>query len=341
MSRKYSLKDKELFNLRISTANSRANIKKIFRLLNIRYKERFNGLWFKCIMRNHRKDKTPSAKITIDPLSPHYGIWHCFGCKCSGNIIQLVEEWKDISFMEALTIVENNAIEYRDYDGNILTDSVKPVLQKPKLPQYYESPTDPKEWEKEYLQYLLSRRAHWNLIRRYHIGYVDAGYLYKRVILPVMLGMEYRTYIARSIRNDIPTEDKVTTAPNGKPGLFGSQFAKFTEHPAIIVEGWADKFHVDEIGYPNCMSLQTDRLHIDQFNFLKQFPYTIVIPDGDDGGKILIDSLSPYIQDYEFKIGEIPEGEDPDSTSTEILQDALIFAEPWKPAMYSFSVEEI
>jgi len=240
---------------------------------------------------------------------------------------------EDIPFMEALTLVERYQLEGED------PNVVKPFYKSPVMPKFYLSPEKKSEWDERFLNYLLGRGILWEQIVGHRIGYVDAGYYNDRIVVPVMLGTQFRTFVARSINPNIPPEKKVTSAKDGDPGLFGSEFAHPTKGPAIVSEGWTDALHVERIGYANSMSIQTSELHSDQFAFLKRFEYTIVLPDGDAAGRKLVDKLAPWIDDHDFLIVEIPEGNDPDDMSDEGLEEAIGNAKEWEPSKEDFEIE--
>lgn len=332
---------------RIQNAVKRANVEEILQTLDVRYKKHRNDdLWFKCVMRNHRNDKTASAHINCDPLNPYHGVWSCFGCNSAGTIIALIQHVRDTTFREALAITER--IQHTDLP--VLDDIeveqvevVKPfynhrLIDLPKLAQF---PTTEQEWDHEYLSYLYKRDIEWSQIQEHHIGYVDGGKYDGRIICPVLLFDELRTFVARSIvpKSDLP----VLTPFEGMPGLFGSELSDVRKGPAIISEGWADALAIERVGYPNSMSCQTDRLHPDQIKFLKDFRYTIIIPDNDNGGRIFIDSLAEYIYDMQIYIARLTESKDPAESWLRNgmleIEHAIQEAEPWKPAEEIFEIE--
>lgn len=127
--------------------------------------------------------------------------------------------------------------------------------------------------------------------------------------------------------------------PNGLVGLFGSELSDPRLGPAIICEGWADALHVERLGYPNCMAIQTSNLHENQWEFIKQFEYTIVMPDGDNGGNFFIDTIAPYIDEHEFLIARVPWGKDPADSTDEEIVEAIEEATKWAPSKQDVKLE--
>jgi DNA primase len=72
---------------------------------------------------------------------------------------------------------------------------------------------------------------------------------------------------------------------------------------------------------------------------LKQFPYVVFVPDGDDGGNHLIDSLAPHIEDIKIYIAKIPWGKDPAICTEEEIESAIGSASLWKPSEEKMIVE--
>lgn len=272
-----------------------------------------------------------------DQTSDYHALWHCFGCGESGHVIALVEQALNMRFLEALMVVEHHQYAgdppvKRFYRG-IVT-----------LPKFYEAPRHQDDWNPRYLNYLFNRGITWKQIRNHRIGYVDAGKFVNRVIVPVMLNGELKTWVGRSILENVNPDRRVTSAKAGEPGLFGSEMSNPYTDPAFLCEGWADALAIERLGFSNCMAVQTSRLHPDQFKHLELFSYTVVVPDGDESGKKFIDSLAPYIDDHDFAIVELPNGEDPASLAKqnpEELKRLIYDCHEWEPTQEEHQVDVV
>jgi DNA primase len=219
--------------------------------------------------------------------------------------------------------------------------AVKPFYKKRDagLPKFYQSPALESDWDPEYLSYLSKRGISWTQIVDHQIGYVDAGRLHRRVIVPIMLNHELQTWVGRHIDADAPEEKRITSASGGRVGLFGSEMANPYENPAILCEGWADALAIERLGFSNCMAVQTSKLHPEQYEYIRMFRYTIVIPDGDEAGKRFVDSLAPYVEDHPFMIVTLPGGQDPDELLPGMLKQCIDDATDWEPSEEEYFVE--
>ena len=323
------------FQQRIARAVARADVRDILDTLDIKFRQQSYGdLWYRCVVRNHRSDKTASAHIAHLPGHPHHGLWHCFGCGLSGNVVTLVQQVRDVRFKEALMMVEHHQLTED-------VEVVKPFDKKGMrgLPVLYQSPALEEDWDQEYLSYLVKRHITWKQIVDHRIGYVDAGRLHKRIIVPVLMNHRLQTWIGRHIDPEVSDAKRYTSAPGGNVGLFGSELANPYQDPAIVCEGWADALAVERLGFSNCMAVQTSRLHPEQYKYISMFRYTIVIPDGDEAGDKFIDSLAPYVQDHPFLIAHIPDGKDPADLHPDELGECIDKATDWEPSGEKYGVE--
>lgn len=283
-------------------------------------------MWFNCIYPQH-KERLPSSKITIDPYSEYCGIFHCFGCKRSGTIIDIVREHMHNEFWEAVLWLESRVNEeeliYNYYDSYKRIQKTNITL-----PEEFDSPSSFDKWPKRFVKYLKKRKVTHFQTLKYNIGYCSYGKHKNMIIVPITLGNKLVTWAGRHIFRKVHS-----SANKGGIGLFGSNYLIETrKYPAIIVEGWADKIKMENIGYDNVMSIQTNKLMEDQFNYIieRNFPYMIVMPDNDLGGNVLIDSLGKYIEYIPIYIATI-ESKDPGEATEEELHSAMENIKEWEP----------
>lgn len=324
MMKEYSPEQKA----RIERVKRLANIRLVMNDLEIPYTERKrNDLWFKCLVPIH-KERDASTHICADPTDTRHGQWKCFGCGESGDIIHMVQMSTSLSFWEVV-----QWLEVRLGDECVQQTIERPT---PKLPVHFKHPVVATDWNEPYLHYLLKRKIPWYQILQHNIGYVDTGRLKWRVIVPVMLDNRLTTWVGRGINKQV---SRVTSCPGGTVGLFASELAKSNE-PAIVVEGWADCLRLERMGYHNVMAIQTNQLQEVQFEFLKRFPYVIVMPDNDTGGDFLVNSLASYIEQHEFYLALLSEpGTDPDDAEESDVIRAMDCLVEWKPRVMVPEVE--
>lgn len=319
---------------RIQRAIDLGDVRRVLQDLQIPFEEKKPGdLWYKCINPSHR-DRDASAHICCNRVSEYHGKYNCFGCRDSGSIISLVEIQLQLDFWEAVLWVEA-----RTYPDGIVSPVRHIKSVKPELPKEFERYENEDGWNPPYLEYLYSRGITWEQIKKHKIGYCDGGKYKLRIIVPVYLNGELQTWVGRHIWEG----KRVTSCSNGRVGLFGSSFASPTRGPAILVEGWADALAYERLGYRNVMSIQTNGLHLVQFEFIKRFDFTIAIPDGDSGGKLFINSLAPYVEQHNFMIATLPKS-DPAKLilqpgGPEIMMNAIENMSEWKPYVEARQIE--
>lgn len=307
-----------------------ADIRLIFKDLQIRFIEKgYGDLWFQCRTPGH-KDRDASAHICADRVSPNHGLWRCFGCESKGTIIDLVRDTTQATFWETLLWLEQRLGE----EPICVTVTQFPMVVS--LPKYYEFYTKKSDWDDYYLSYIEERKIRWDQVIKHKIGYCHRGKYRKRIIIPVRLNGMLKTWIGRSVDKKF---QRIQTAKGGTVGLFGSEFAKPSLGPAILVEGWADALKIERMGYPNAMALQTNQIHEEQFQFIEKFDSMIVIPDGDDGGNRLIDSLGVYINRIPIYVGHLPRGKDPDDMNEIELENVIENSYEWMPIKQEREIE--
>jgi len=295
------------------------DVLKTLDVLGVKYKIRPGmDVWMNCPHPQH-EEKSPSCHISANIYSNMYGIWHCFGCRRSGTI-------KDIISYRDGTYVENTPVEIAKNQNAVVK---KINLVSPTLPKEFETWNNERKWKPQYLKYLYGRDITWEQILLHGIGYCDSGRYANRVIIPVKLHGQLQTWIGRTVINSYL---RVTSCMGGKPGLFGSEIASPKLGPAILCEGWASALAVERLGFFNVMSLQTTAIHPEQFEFLKTFRRIVLIPDGDNGGRRLAESMEIYARNIDIMVASLPEGLDPADTPPGILKRRIYDAKQWRPS---------
>ena len=122
-------------------------------------------------------EKTPSFTISEDK-----GLYHCFGCKASGNVINFVSEIESVSRGEAVQILAKEAgleipQKTRDDTRNYAEEARKRdrlyALMREAARHYHENLSKPQA--KIARDYLERRGVPENLIRRFGLGYSVSG----------------------------------------------------------------------------------------------------------------------------------------------------------------------
>ena len=286
-------------------------------------------------------------------FDPERGLFYCFGCGKSGNLIHLISEIEGISKYEALKSLASEAgikLKEEKREGD---DLAKLFEVNEFAMMEYERILFDSRGEKA-RNYLMERGFKLNTIRRFRLGYApgDGDFLLKRArekgINPSLLleagllsGMSgtvrdfFRDRIIFPIFSSsgkciafggraFEGEPKYLNSPDTKifkksKNLFGLNIAKTrarTEGNLILVEGYTDVMKMVENGFENTVAPLGTAFSIDQALIMKRFADIIIILfDGDDAGKRGMKRALPFLlkTNLKVKVAFLPENEDPES----------------------------
>ncbi len=132
-----------------------------------------HGRYFKGLCPFHN-EKTPSFTV-----SPDKGVYHCFGCHKSGDIIQFVREFDKVEFLPALEILSKFSGIPMQSESHVESarneEKRKLYLLNKKISEYY-SNTLRSENGKEALNYLKSRGIDDSQFDYFRLGYSLPGF---------------------------------------------------------------------------------------------------------------------------------------------------------------------
>lgn len=146
-------------------------------------------------------EKSPSFVVSQDRQ-----IWHCFGaCHDGGDIIKFFMKWENITFMEALRELSQkvgvtlDSTRLQDQEWNKKDQLLKINTIAKEFFKYLLH--DPKAGKKAY-DYLINRKIHPNIIKKFEIGYAvnnwDLFFRYlKKKQLPIDIAAELGLIIAK------------------------------------------------------------------------------------------------------------------------------------------------
>ncbi len=135
---------------------------------------RKGGTYWGCCPFHH--EKTPSFSV-----SPDKGLYHCFGCKAGGNVINFVSEIESVDKGEAIRILAKEANmevpQYKSGDRDYAREAKKRErlykLTRDAARHYHENLSLPSA--KAARDYLDKRGVGENLARRFGLGYSVSG----------------------------------------------------------------------------------------------------------------------------------------------------------------------
>lgn len=264
----------------------------------------------------------PDTKPSLS-FDPERGLFYCFGCGKSGNLIHLISEIEGISKYEALKELAREAgIKLKeerigeDREIQKLYEVVDFALRE------YERILFGREGEKA-RNYLEERGFNLNTIRRFRIGYApsEGDFILKmarenginpshllevglitgtsgilkdffkdRIIFPIFnSSSKCIAFGGRAFEG----EPKYLNSPDSKifkksRNLYGIDIAKNKakkENTLILVEGYTDVMRMAESGFENTVAPLGTAFSVEQALIMKRFADIIIILfDGDDAG---------------------------------------------------------
>ena len=284
-------------------------------------------------------------------ISPDKGVYHCFGCGKSGNVFTFLQDYKGMSFIEALHFLAERAGISLDLTRLSPKVSQQLTILEEAANFYHKMLRDPKG--RTCYEYLKSRGVDETAIEHFMLGCAPAGYvlvpeLSKRYSLATLVEVGlatqddkgvwdfFRNRIIFPVRNTFGRvigfssriidvgEPKYLNSPDTpvfhkKKALYGmyeNRDAIRREGMVYLVEGNLDLISLWQHGIRNVVATLGTALTPEQALVIKRYTDKVVILyDADDAGhkaaSRAIDILLAADLDVYVKL--LPEGEDPDT----------------------------
>jgi len=284
-------------------------------------------------------------------ISPDKGVYHCFGCGKSGNVFTFLQDYKGMSFIEALHFLAERAGISLDLTRLSPKVSQQLTILEEAANFYHKMLRDPKG--RTCYEYLKSRGVDETAIEHFMLGCAPSGYvlvpeLSKRYSLATLIEVGlatqddkgvwdfFRNRIIFPVRNTFGRvigfssriidvgEPKYLNSPDTpvfhkKKALYGmyeNRDAIRREGMVYLVEGNLDLISLWQHGIRNVVATLGTALTPEQALVIKRYTDKVVILyDADDAGhkaaSRAIDILLAADLDVYVKL--LPEGEDPDT----------------------------
>ena len=286
-------------------------------------------------------DRKPSWSINFDRSSDNFGKHNCWSCPFGGNIVTLWAYKKGISTKDALADLRSTYVDLENIDMDQLTlaererhESEEFELQFVEMDYEFEL-LDPRDQEEQW-NYLLGRGVTSNQIKKYRIGYhtAVAKKFPKWIVFPVFFGGDTVGWRAKNPFRGMP-EMASDNFPLGRV-FFNWDNLDHSQDEVVIVEAILDLFRVlalDYIqsyrGHSNIVACMTNQIFKARVPLLEEFKRIIVIGDGDDGGRQLIDDVQNRfgLRSTCMKV-ELPEDTDPNDVPKKFLRSGLMKPKP-------------
>jgi DNA primase len=252
----------------------------------------------------------------------------CFNCGWKGNALGLVKLVSGAEGMAAVDIIASGArsVAFIGRDVEPLSP-VKPA----QLPEHFRPLTmPPTPASQPYWDYLIGRGFAPSLIMKYRIGYCRVGEYHHRIVVPIYMEGELRSWVARAI-GKARRKYLNDTGMRMASCLFNYDHV-VGEREAVLVEGVFDALRLPQ----RAIATLGNKISTRQVDLLRAggFERLIFCYDADAGLQAIryADRLPP---DVEVCIAHLPKGYDPGNAPVLMLDRALREARPVRHADYA------
>jgi len=227
----------------------------------------------------HNNNRTPAGEV-----SKESGLFFCFGCQTTKNLIELIMHMTGRTYFEAIRYIKSKEIEtdlesvinktlyaapdFVQYDELLIKRLNKQALESPRAMSYYEG-----------------RRIIKESIVKFDLGYSEKQ---DSVVIPMQSpdGMTIG-FVARTIEGK---EFKNTPGLPKSKILFNLHRVKSSKI-VYVVESSFDAIRLDQVGFPAVATLGAN-VSSSQMKLLeKYFNNVVLVADNDEAGSIMADRL--------------------------------------------------
>lgn len=239
--------------------------------------------WAKCPF--HKDDTEPSLSF-----NKRKGVFYCFGCNVSGDIINFVELYHQLTFLEAvkhlLNYGELGSIEYKKRKSSKILDLLHKINYKKQkeegvIVRDYLHSNIMNNYTKEPIKEWLNEGIKQELLNKYEVRYDKKS---NSIVFPIKdangniiaiksrtlyhnfkdLGIKKYIYYQKIITNDFLC------------GLYENLSHIKAKNEVIVVEGIKSVMKLEGYGYNNVVSIETDVINENQKKMLLQLQCDIV-----------------------------------------------------------------
>jgi DNA primase len=228
----------------------------------------------------HNNNRTPAGEV-----SKESGLFFCFGCQTTKNLIELIMHTTGRTYFEAIRYIKSKEVEtdleavvnkalyaapdFVQYDELLIKRLNKQALESPRAMSYYEG-----------------RRITKDSIIKFDLGYSEKQ---DSVTIP-MQSPEGMTigFVARTIEG----KDFKNTPGLPKSKILFNLHRVKSSKVVYVVESSFDAIRLDQVGFPAVATLGAN-VSSSQMKLLeKYFNNVVLVADNDEAGSIMADRLT-------------------------------------------------
>ena len=232
----------------------------------------------------HNNNRTPAGEV-----SKESGLFFCFGCQTTKNLVELIMHMTGRSYFEAIRYIKSKEVEtdleavvnkalyaapdFVQYDELLIKRLNKQAIDSPRAMSYFEG-----------------RRITKDSVIKFDLGYSEKQ---DSVVIPMQSpdGMTIG-FVARTIEGK---EFKNTPGLPKSKILFNLHRVKASKM-VYVVESSFDAIRLDQVGFPAVATLGAN-VSSSQMKLLeKYFNNIVLVADNDEAGSIMADRLTEKLE---------------------------------------------
>jgi len=190
------------------------------------------------------EESVPSCNISLAS-----GIYYCFGCGKSGNLIDLISQIEKVNKLKAIMIATKISKGTSDVSNRFISE--KPIIDKVELSEraklFFDGLPIP-SWDIIKNHYLLTRGFRSSILKKFDVR-INQSSSYP-VIIPLYEEEVFKGYILRRIDNDEP-KYLFSRGFEKHHTIVGNLFMT----PILVVEGVLDMMKAVQYGFKNVCTI--------------------------------------------------------------------------------------
>ncbi len=244
--------------------------------------------------------------------------FYCYGCHFKGDIIDIVQAVKGLSFRKAISWVK----EYAGWSSTTTTKQLEAIIERREqnktggvedddgdtsvvvIPAYFE--TDFSVARDSIKKYIEGRKWSLSLLADHGVGYCKHGYFRNRIIFPVYdRDDELTTFAARATWIVGEDEERYLYPRHSALSKSIWPLHKPISGTPIFLEGCPDAMRLREYGLNAyaCLGNQLGDVKLDLIRkTFRHHDKIIILPDDDKGGEILFKAFGKLIHEFQIYV---------------------------------------